>query len=637
MLSKLTLSEIQKCSHSEKDPKEKELKESIGAKKMISVNKELNISNEAVPRKKNRKKEVVAIEKSAKQTATKSDETVEESIKKPTTKDSKITVKRFEKALDDTIETDNIEVQSEVKSRRGKKIETVIVSAKSSSGMKEQSVVIEELEKKDAKPVRKRRGEAAIKAIEIISKTTDAIITPAKRGRKKAVTKETETREDFMKSATIQSEVPLKNVAQTGVNVDDTASVNTELSSETPRRGRRKLVQNVETKSGVTNITDLIVAELKVEESQIVVKVAQDPLTNELSSETPKRGRKKTIKNVETKSVVTKKTDLVLAELNQKEVTVDNSQMVENVAKHDPVTSETPRRKRKNTVKNVETGSVIINEKDLVETELKQKDVTVQKPQIIEGKVAEKELVSTDKLGSETPLKGRKKTVKNVASKKTDLVEVELQHEDVTEENPLIVEQVAEPKSATTNKLGRQTPLRGRKKAVTNVATKPVTSKKISKNETESEKKDATIEAEEKPDTVSRATKKRKSVPELKSSEMETSITTDLIPKRRLRGAAAKDVVETTQKKDDQVTTETETVETNSRKRKTKPATIEADIITIVKKSRANSSKKVIEELSAEETMEVQKILEEDMEPKPSRAKKVIVPIEVKRSTRRKN
>ena len=666
VLSKPVISEIQKTLNGKykKEPKEIKIQELFEANNIKNVNKVVENSKKAVPRNNSRKK--VAIEEFIEQPTTGSDDTAEEVIKKPTKKGSKITVRKtVEKTLDETIETDKIKVHSEVKSRRGKKLHdkvetqsrnghieinevekpinvvltdgTVIVSAEASLLMEEQSVVIVELEEEDvAEPVRKL-CKAARKATEIISNTTDVFATPVKRGRKKALAIETDakviekisvTTESIVSKETpkrgrkkmvktvenksIQSEVPLINEAQTEANDDD-------IASETPRRGRRKLVKNEKK-------TDLVVTEREetlVGELQIKEKIAeQDPVINELCSETPKRGRKQTVKNAETRSVV--------VELKQKEATVDESQIEENLAKQEPMTTdkistETPISGRK---KNVKNKSVITN---------KPQNSTVIESQNIE--VAQREFASTDKLCWETTFKGIKKIAKNVAIKKRDLVEVELQEEDVSVENLRMAKKEANKSSANKN-LGRESPLRARKMADKKTDTKPVISKKIGKSETKPEQKDETIKTDEKPATVSRATKKRKSEPEVNSSGNETSITTDLIPKRRLRGTAVKDVVETPQIKDYQeteakdVTIDTETVEANSRKRKIKPVAKEANIITIGKKSRAKASIKVIEELSADESM-VQK--KDNPEPKPSRAKTFIVSTEVKRSTRRKN
>ncbi|CAO1435344.1 unnamed protein product [Diamesa tonsa] len=683
VLSKPAKSEIQLSPHGkklkfsskfEKDPKENDLEELIGAKKMIHINKVVDIPKKELAKKNNRKK--VAIEHLTDQPTTESGETAKELIKKQTKKDSKIAVDKVRKALDETIKTDKIEVQSEIKSRRGKKIHDEIETqirngqiqtnqeetpingvltggAVTSSVTEEQSVVIEEV----GKPVRKGRVVAATKTKEIVS--TDEFATPVKRGRKKVVSIETDAKiieinsvattnliketpkrgrkktVKIVENELMHSEVALINEALTESIVDDNAS-------ETPRRGRRKLVKNVKkTDLIVTQREEVPAGELQIE----VILAEQDPAIKDLCSIIPKRGRKETVK-VETRSVVTKKKDIVVAELKQKEVTeLDEYQIAENVAEKEPkmtdkLSTETPRRGRKKIVKNVETRSVVINKKDINETELKPQNLAVE-PKIIEVEVAEKELASTEKLCSEKPFKGNEKTVNNVvtksvATKTKDLVEVELQQKNVTVEDVKMEEQVAEQKSSTTNKLGRETPLRVRKKVVKNVEIKPVISKKA--DETETEQKNEPIEAAEKLATVGRAAKKRKS-----ELEMETSITTDLIPKRRLRGTAAKDVVETHQKKDDQeievkdVTIDTKTVETNIRKRKIKPAAVEADINTIVKKSRAKATKKKNEELSADETMEVQKILVDNTESQPSKAKKVIVPTEVKRSTRRKN
>lgn len=672
VLSKPVISEIQKTLNGkglkfsgkyEKEPKEIKIQELFEANNIINVNKVVENSKKAVPRNNSRKK--VAIEEFIEQPTTGSDDTAEDMIKKPTKKGSKITVRKtVEKTLDETIE-----VHSEVKSRRGKKLHdkvetqsrngcieineveksinvvltdgTVIVSAEASLLMEEQSVVIVELKKKDvAEPVQKL-CKTARKATEILSKTTDVFATPVKRGRKKALAIETDAkviekisvitdklsketpkrgRNKMVKTVenkSIQPEVPLINEAQTEANDDD-------IASETPRRGRRKLVRNVKK-------TDLVVTkreETLVGKIQIKEKIAeQDPVINGLCSETPKRGRKQTVKNAETRSVV--------VELKQKEATVDESQIVENFAKQEPMTTdklstETPKSGRK---KNVKNKSVITNNKHLDEPQ----NSTVKESQNIVA--AQREFASTDKLCWETPFKGIKKIAKNVANKKRDLVEVELKEEDVSVENLQMAKKEVNKSSANKN-LGRETPLRARKKADKKADTKPVISKKIGKSETKPEQNDETIKTDEKAATVSRASKKRKSEPEVNSSGNETSITTDLIPKRRLRGTAVKDVVETPQMKDYQetkakdVTIDTETVEANSRKRKIKPLAEEANIITIGKKSRAKASIELIEELSADESM-VQK--KDNPEPKPSRAKRFIVSTEVKRSTRRKN
>ena len=392
--------------------------------------------------------------------------------------------------------------------------------------------------------------------------------------------------------------------AKNKLNIAEQKPVTTDkLNTETPRRGRKKQVKDDEAKPVVSKKADFVEAKFEktVEKPQMEENIAEQKsvTATKLSTETPRRGRKKTVKDVEIKPVVeAKSVEKMVAE--QKSVTTDK------------LNTETPRRGRKKQVKDDEAKPVVSEKTDFVEAKFEKKETTVEKPQMEENK-AEQKSVTAAKLSTETPKRGRKKTVKDVEIK--PVVEAKLV-KDVVEE------MVAEQKSVTASKLSTETPRRGRKKKTDLV---------------EVDKKDFPIQTEEISATVIRSTKKRKAKP-------ETIITTDIIPKRQLRGAATKNVIETPQEKDDQKAKAIdviviETVEPNSRKRKIKPTTLEADVTTAVKKSRVKSKRAVVDS-SANETLEVQHLQEKTQttEPKSSKdAKKAVVTTEVKRSTRREN
>ncbi|CAO1435216.1 unnamed protein product [Diamesa serratosioi] len=394
--------------------------------------------------------------------------------------------------------------------------------------------------------------------------------------------------------------------------MDVKISGHNKLNTEVPRRGRKKTVKGVETKPVVSKKKDLVKTELEhgeVEESQMADDIA----------ETPRRGRKKMVKDVETKPVVLKKVDLDDIEQEKAtEIRVTKKRKAELVKYAEMVTTDIIPKRRLRGAKNKDDGEpdtvketttkIASNKVDLAEVEIK--ELIVEESQM-KKKVAKQKAVTINNSTAETPKRGRKKTVKDVetkpvVSKKKDLVETELEHGEVEESQ--MAEDIAE------------TPRRGRKKMVKDVETKPVVLKKVDLDDIEQEKA-----------TEIRVTKKRKAEP-VKYAEM---VTTDIIPKRRLRGAKNKEDGEPDTVKE--TTTKIESAEPNSLKRKIIPTTTETEVVTVVKKSRVKSIK-VIEEPFANEKIVLQNILGKNTDPKSSEvAQKVVLSTEVKRSTRRKN